>query len=543
MPNNCSEKSAALPDEDRTILLEMQPLQDLIDCLPAGTYTCDSEGLITCFNRHAEQLWGRTPKLNDPVDRYCGSFKLYLANGQPIQHDECWMARALKTGRSFNSEEIIVERPDGSRLTILAHANPIHDAQGQLVGALNVLVDISDRKRAEEDQALLAAIIESSDDAIVSKALDGSILSWNRGAERLYGWTAEEVAGKSIMLIIPPDRRDEELEILSRLRRGERIDHFETVRLTRDGHRRNISLTVSPVRDRAGRIFAASKVARDITARKQAEASLVALKDELAAQLSDLRQLQDMSVRLSTTLDLEPILEQTLRTAATIENTSMGLLAVRDQYQNELRVGASLGLTERFLNKLQNLLADGGFCGICFKERRRVIIEDTETDLQFETLKQLARDEGFGAMHCTPLITRSGTILGVLTTLFRRPHRPSNREMQLIDLCGRQAVDFIENARLYAQLCEADRRKDEFLATLAHELRNPLAPLSNSLHLLKLTDDLSPEVQRIRDLMERQVNHMVRLVDDLMEVSRITRGKIELRVRAGRIGRGFGQCH
>jgi PAS domain S-box-containing protein len=122
----------------------------LLEKLPAGAYTCDPEGLITYFNQQAVQLWGRAPKLNDPIDRFCGSFKLLSPDGSPIAHDQCWMALALKMDRGYNKREIVIERPDGQRFTALAHANPIHDESGKLIGAVNVLVDISDRKRAEE---------------------------------------------------------------------------------------------------------------------------------------------------------------------------------------------------------------------------------------------------------------------------------------------------------------------------------------------------------------------------------------------------------
>jgi PAS domain S-box-containing protein len=122
----------------------------LLETLPAGAYTCDPDGLITYYNQHAVELWGRAPKLNDPVDRFCGSFKLYAADGSPLTHDRCWMALALEEGQGFNGEEIVIERPDGERLTVLAHANPIRDESGALLGAVNVLVDITARKRAEE---------------------------------------------------------------------------------------------------------------------------------------------------------------------------------------------------------------------------------------------------------------------------------------------------------------------------------------------------------------------------------------------------------
>jgi two-component system, chemotaxis family, CheB/CheR fusion protein len=127
----------------------------LLEKLPAGAYTCDAAGFITFYNARAAQLWGRAPRLNDVADRYCGSFRLFAADGAPIAHHECWMALALRNGREYNGREIVIERPDGSRVTALAHANPIHDEHGELWGAVNVLVDISDRKASEE--ALRAA--------------------------------------------------------------------------------------------------------------------------------------------------------------------------------------------------------------------------------------------------------------------------------------------------------------------------------------------------------------------------------------------------
>jgi PAS domain S-box-containing protein len=122
----------------------------MLEKLPAAAYTCDCDGLITYFNERAVQLWGREPKLNDPVDRFCGSFRLFTPDGSPIRHERCWMALTLLENKEYNGHEIVVERPDGSRLIVLANANPFHDDRGKLTGAVNVLVDITDRKRAED---------------------------------------------------------------------------------------------------------------------------------------------------------------------------------------------------------------------------------------------------------------------------------------------------------------------------------------------------------------------------------------------------------
>ncbi len=122
---------------------------ELLEKLPAGAYTCNADGLITYFNKQAVRVWGRAPRLNDPAHRFCGSFRLFDRDGKPLQHEESWMALALRNRRQYSGEEIVVEQPGGTRLTVLAHANPIRDKNGRVIGAVNVLVDITERKRFE----------------------------------------------------------------------------------------------------------------------------------------------------------------------------------------------------------------------------------------------------------------------------------------------------------------------------------------------------------------------------------------------------------
>ncbi|MGB7131824.1 MAG: PAS domain S-box protein, partial [Candidatus Sulfotelmatobacter sp.] len=179
---------------------------------------------------------------------------------------------------------------NGTRRCMQSHAAPLHQPDGACI-QLAVMRDVTDRMLAGRATALLAAIVDSSDDAIVSKNLDGVITSWNKGAERLFGYTAAEATGKHITLIIPEDRREEEVGILRKLRNGQRIDHFETVRKHKDGTLLDISVTISPVKDESGRIIGASKVARDIGHRKRAEA--------------DLRRSEEQLRKLSETLDAE----------------------------------------------------------------------------------------------------------------------------------------------------------------------------------------------------------------------------------------------
>ena len=246
--------------------------RDMIDALPAAIYTTDAEGRLTHFNAAAAKLSGRTPELG--TDQWCVTWKLFWPDGTPMRHDECPMAVALKEGRILHGVEAIAERPDGTRFWFVPYPELFRDAEGNVTGGINMLLDITDRKQAERTDSLLAAIVDSTDDAIISKGLDGVITSWNKAAQELFGYTAEEAIGKHITLIVPDDRLHEEATIIEQLSRGERIDHFETVRRHKSGTLLDVSLTISPVRDAVGRVVGASKVARDIGERKRAETAL-----------------------------------------------------------------------------------------------------------------------------------------------------------------------------------------------------------------------------------------------------------------------------
>jgi PAS domain S-box-containing protein len=259
-------------------LSEERPFRDLLQALPAAIYTTDAAGRITFYNDAAVTLWGCRPEPGKT--EFCGSWKLYWPDGTPMPHDECPMALALREKRPIRGMEAIAERPDGVRVPFIPYPSPLFDDAGVLTGAVNMLVDITERKQADEAAHWLAAIVDSSDDAIMSKDLDGIFTSWNRGAERLFGYRSDEVIGKSVKILIPADRHNEEAGILKRIRRGERIEHYETVRLRKDGSSIPISLTVSPVKV-AGKISGASKIARDISERKEAEARQALLTGEL----------------------------------------------------------------------------------------------------------------------------------------------------------------------------------------------------------------------------------------------------------------------
>jgi PAS domain S-box-containing protein len=274
-----------------------QRLRELLHALPAAVYTTDAAGRITFYNEAAAALWGYRPTLDS--DQWCGSWRLSWPDGTPLPHDQCPMAIALRENRAIHGMEAAAERPDGTRVPFMAFPSPLRDASGKVVGGVNMLVDISERKCAEEVAQHFASIVESSDDAILSKDLDGIIRTWNKGAERLFGYMADETIGQPVTMLIPPERRDEEPGILERLRRGERIDHYETVRRRKDGSLIDISLTVSPIKNAAGRVVGASKIARDITERKRAEEHVTLLAREVDHRSKNLLALVQATVHLT----------------------------------------------------------------------------------------------------------------------------------------------------------------------------------------------------------------------------------------------------
>lgn len=225
----------------------------LLEALPVAVYTTDAQGRITYFNEAAADLWGHHPQLG--TDQWCGSWRLYWPDGRPLPHDECPMAMTLKQGRPIRGLEANAERPDGTRIRFLPYPTPLRDASGQLVGAINLLVDVTERHQADLELARLAAIVASSDDAIISKTVEGRITSWNAGATRIFGHKAEEMIGQPITRIIPLELHEDEKEILARIKRGEHVDHYETVRVAKDGRTIDISLTVSPLRDKSATVI------------------------------------------------------------------------------------------------------------------------------------------------------------------------------------------------------------------------------------------------------------------------------------------------
>jgi PAS domain S-box-containing protein len=627
--------------------------------------TTDVKGCIAYMNAVAESLTGWTwgEATGQPLE-----VVFHILNEKSRKGVENPALRAMKEGVIVGlANHTVLVSKTGEEGAIDDSGAPIRDDKGRVVGAVLVFRDVSEQRKAQASARLLASIVEASDDAIISKDVNGIITTWNRAAERIFGYTATEAVGQPIAILAPADRADEMPAILGRIRRGEKVDHFDTVRRAKDGRLIPISLTVSPVKDKEGEIVGASKTARDISDRKRAEEALreekerlhatltgigdavivtdadsritlmnpvaqtltgwneeatgrpldevfriinentsqpaenpvsrvfregsvvglanhtalltkdgtelpiddsaAPIRDEqgrilgvvlvfrdvsqrrrserelqglterlqsseqrLAAELEAIRRLHAVSTRLMAATNLSTALDDLLENAILTSGADFGNVQLYNSQIGALEIVAQRGFQQDFLDYFRTVrVEEGSACAQAMQSGHSIFIEDVELDPNFGAHRPVAAAAGFRAVLSLPLKNGNGTVIGCLSVHFGRPHRPSERDERLLDLHARHAADLIQRIHFEEALQDADRRKNEFLATLAHELRNPLAPLRNALQLMRLAGGQAETVEQARNMMERQLSQLVRLVDDLMDVSRISRGKIELR--------------
>jgi PAS domain S-box-containing protein len=450
--------------------------------------TTDIEGRVTYLNRVAESLtgWTQHDALGHPLDEV---FRIINEDSRATVESPADQALRLGVVVGLANHTLLVAR-DGSERPIDDSAAPITDERGVVSGCVLIFRDVSERRQWEKREAarllsarLLASIVESSDDAIISKSLDGVIRSWNAAAERLFGYTSDEAVGRHISMVIPPDRIAEEDHIIATLRAGTRIDHFETERIRKNGQRILVSLTVSPIRDEAGMVIGASKIVRDITERSLAESERQKL--------------------------------------VTLVENSTDFIGICDMNAVPIFVNRA-GLQMIGLDSLE--------------EARTVLVTDfffSEDEPRVNELFREVLAKGHAEMDVRFRHFKTGQALWMSYKVLRLDDargQPVAIATVSQDVTERRRMED-SLRRLAADLAEADRRKDEFLATLAHELRNPLAPLTNTLEILKRSSSPDESVRRGLDTMERQLEQLVRLVDDLLDLSRITHNRIDLRKR------------
>lgn len=325
----------------------------MLASLHLPVYAVDTDGRLRFANAAAFALWGCRPPAG--ARPWPDPWRLLDPDGRVLAADEVPTARCLSAGRALRGLAVVAERPDGSRVALSASPTPLRDAEGRITGASDLLVPADLHGEADVDRARLAAIVASSSDAIVSKTLAGVVTSWNDAAQRIFGYAAEEMIGRPITRLIPPELRHEEVAILAKLARGERVAPFDTVRIAKDGRRIDVSLTISPLIDDGGRVVGASKVARDISERKRSDTVQRLLFHELNHRVKNM---------LAT---IQALVRQSLRRASDPESfaTSVGgriraLAIVHDLLVAEELRGADLGSLLRALLPVRDRVALDG---------------------------------------------------------------------------------------------------------------------------------------------------------------------------------------
>ena len=436
----------------------------------------DLNGTITSWNHSAERIFGYT------AEEAIGQSISLIVPSERLQEEEDVLAR-IRAGQSVDHYETIRRTKNGRLVQIALTVSPIKASDGTVIGESKIARDVTAARQLERDARHFAAIVASSDDAIISKDLDGTVLTWNAAAERLFGYRPAEIVGRSIRLIVPGDRQAEEDHVLAAVGRGETIDHFETVRRRKDGALIPISLTVSPIRDAAGEIVGASKIARDLSRTER------------------------------------------------IQSDARRLAAIVDSSDDAI-VGKDLNGVVMSWNAAAERMFGYSPEEIIGRSVRLVIPEDRQHE-EDDVLKRIRL--GHRLDHYETVRRRKdGTLFPVSLTI-----SPVYNEQGIVVGASKIARDVTERARadqergrLLEMARATNRLKDEFLATLSHELRTPLNAIAGYARMMQTGLLRGDKQGRAIDTIVRNASSLTQMIEDVLDVSRIVSGKVRLHVRA-----------
>lgn len=468
---------------------------DVIESCDAAIVAKDLRGVIQLWSRGAERLFGYT------AAEVVGRSITLLIPPDRAREEEDILAR-IQRGERVERFETVRLAKDGRRIDVSVTISPVRDASGKVIGASKIAEDVMERRRLEEARSRLAAIVDSSDDAIVSKDLRGIIQSWNVGAERIFGYTAEEAVGRSITMVIPPDRRREEEEILAKLAAGERIEHYETVRVTKLGRAIDLSLTISPIRNAAGQIVGASKIARDITDRKRIERDLAAQREWFRVTLSSVG---------------DAVVASDIEGKVTFLNAEAEKLT---GWLSQEAEGQPVDAVFRIVDEESHESIEDP-AGAVLRLGRSIRLSSTSMLVSRDGTERPIADSA------APIFDDARRIIGVVVVF--RDVTSERRAERIVEERRQWQERLLESERAARGEAErANRVKDDFVATLSHELRTPLNAILGWTQILQRSTPAPELVQRGVEVIERNTRLQSQLVADLLDISRIISGKLSL---------------
>jgi PAS domain S-box-containing protein len=498
-------------------------LAKIVDSSDDAIVSKDLNGTILSWNSAAERMFGYTAA--EAIGR---SIRIIIP--QDRQSEEDFVLGQVRRGQAVRHYETIRQRKDGTQLPISLTVSPLYDDAGVVIGASKIARDLTAQRAADFAARRLAAVVESSDDAIVAKDLNGMITSWNRAAERMFGYTAAEAIGRSIRMLIPADLQAEEDEVLARIRSGQIVDHYETRRQCKDGSQLLISLTVSPIRDATGVVVGASKIARDITDQSRLRAA--AEEQALITQ-----KLSEAGAAVASSLDRGTIVQKVTDIATDLTHAEFGAFVYKSidpQTGDERTQHTVSGISERAFVRLAK---DGSteLFTLVITEHGLIRIDDLTQDPRYRgappRLEMLNGHLPVRSYLAVPVYAVAGDLVGALFLCHPQARIFTAQHEQLAKGIAAWASLALENARLFRDAQEADRLKDEFLAVLSHELRTPLNAIVGYARLLRggiLSDD---KATRGLETLERNATALTQIVEDVLDISRIVAGKIRLDVQ------------
>ena len=483
------------------------------DSVPDLVAIIDNEHRIRRVNRAMARRLGLTPE-------QCVGLRCYEhVHGTCAPPLFCPHSRTILDGRE-HAAEVSEKRLGGD---FIVTTTPLVDVRGGRIGSVHVAHDITARKRAEALSGRLAALVKSADDAIISEDMNGVIQSWNIGAEKIFGYSEKEALGRNISFLIPPGHRDEIPDIRGRIARGEHIDHFESVRRRKDETIIPVSLTFSAIRDADEKIIGISKIAHNITERRQAE-------EALKQSLSRIELLTWTAGELLRSAEPQKAVESVCRKVMEQLDCHTFFNFLADEKAGRLRLNACAGIPREEARKIEWLDYGVTVCGCAARDGGRIVVEHIVSTR--DERAELVKSFGVKAYACHPLTGPGGRVLGTLSfgTCSRETFKDDDLSLMKavadqvavammrigVEQALRQHTDALE---------EANRELESFIYSVSHDLRAPLRHISGFVGILMEDYDGQLDAQgndylaRIRKGSER----MARLIDDLLYLSRISR--------------------